>query len=262
MTMLKRGAEMLVVSDLHVSFGERKVLDGISFEIRKNEICGLLGPNGSGKSTLLGAVAGVGKKDKGEVFAEGLALSAISRRDVARRVAVVPQQTVFTMPFTVLETVLMGRFPAVGRFGKISADDIKTARRALKMVDLEGFDDRLVTELSGGESQRVAIARALAQETNILLLDEPTSALDPRHALSVYGLLREKRRDGSAILLALHDINSALQWCDRIFFLKKGRLFDVRKPEQVDTLLLAAIFDVSWTIYPLPDGGSVAFPRA
>jgi iron complex transport system ATP-binding protein len=119
-----------------------------------------------------------------------------------------------------------------------------------------------VTELSGGESQRVAIARALAQETNILLLDEPTSALDPRHALSVYGLLREKRRDGSAILLALHDINSALQWCDRIFFLKKGRLFDVRKPEQVDTLLLAAIFDVSWTIYPLPDGGSVAFPRA
>jgi len=262
MTMVKREAEMLVVSDLHVSFGERKVLDGISFEIRKNEICGLLGPNGSGKSTLLGAVAGVGKKEKGEVFAEGLALSATSRRDVARRVAVVPQQTLFTMPFTVLETVLMGRFPAVGRFGKISTDDIETAQRALKMVDLEGFDDRLVTELSGGESQRVAIARALAQETNILLLDEPASALDPRHALSVYGLLREKRREGSAILIALHDINSALQWCDRIFFLKNGRLFDVRKPEQVDTLLLAAIFDVSWTIYPLPDGGSVAFPRA
>lgn len=260
--MTAQGACGLVVRGLLVSFGKRKVVSGVSFELHQGEICGLLGPNGSGKSTLLAAVAGIGKKDAGEILAEGRNLPAMSRREAARIVAVVPQQTLFTMPFTVLETVLMGRYPSLGPFGKISPTDRETAHRAMEMVDLQGFEKRLVTELSGGEAQRVALARALAQETNILLLDEPTSALDPRHAISVFGLLEEKKHEGSAILIALHDINSALQWCDRILFLKEGRLVDVRKPENVDVPLLAGVFDVGWDMHALGTGGKAAFPRS
>ncbi|MFP4482933.1 MAG: ABC transporter ATP-binding protein [Thermovirgaceae bacterium] len=260
--MTKPDAERLVVRNLHVSFGQRKVVDGVSFELHEGEICGLLGPNGSGKSTLLGAVAGIGKRDSGDILAEGRKLSGMSRREVAKRIAVVPQQTVFTMPFTVLEMVLMGRYPSVGRFGRISEKDREAAARALEMVDLPGFGERLTTELSGGEAQRVALARALAQETEILLLDEPTSALDPKHAISVFGLIWERRCHGASILVALHDINSALQWCDRILFLKEGRLVDLRRPERVDVPLLASIFDVEWDMYPLPGGGTVAFPKA
>jgi iron complex transport system ATP-binding protein len=262
MTVATPDAERLVVRNLHVSFGQKKVVDNVSFELHEGEICGLLGPNGSGKSTLLGAVAGIGKKDSGEILAEGRELSGMSRRDVAKRIAVVPQQTVFTMPFTVLEMVLMGRYPSVGRFGRISDRDMQAARRALEMVDLPGFEERLTTELSGGEAQRVALARALAQQTNILLLDEPASALDPKHSISVFDLLRERRRRGASVLIALHDINSALQWCDRILFLKEGRLVDLRRPERVDVPLLASIFEVGWNMYPLPGGGTVAFPKA
>jgi iron complex transport system ATP-binding protein len=255
-------AERLVVRNLHVSFAQRKVVNDVSFELHPCEICGLLGPNGSGKSTLLGAVAGIGKKDGGKVIVEGCDLDGLSRRESAKKIAVVPQQTVFTMPFTVIETVLMGCYPSVGRFGRISSRDMQTARKALEMVDLPGFEERLTTELSGGEAQRVAIARALAQKTNILLLDEPTSALDPKHAIAVFDLLRERRRRGASVLVALHDINSALQWCDRILFLKEGRLVDLRRPGRVDVPLLASIFEVGWDMYPLPDGRTVAFPKA
>jgi iron complex transport system ATP-binding protein len=262
MNMTKPDAGRLVVRDLYVSFGERKVLEGISFDLQEGEVCGLLGPNGSGKSTLLGAVAGIGRKDKGEILAEGRNIVDMSRREIAKKIAVVPQQTVFTMPFTVREMVLMGRYPSVGRFGRMSDEDRNVVERALDMVDLPGFEERLTTELSGGEAQRVAVARALAQETKILLLDEPTSALDPKHAISVFSLMRRKRDRGSAILMALHDINSALQWCDRILFLKKGRLVDVRKPERVDAPLLASVFEVGWDMHALSGGGTVAFPKA
>ncbi|HDQ93585.1 MAG TPA: ABC transporter ATP-binding protein [Synergistetes bacterium] len=253
---------LLSLRGLGVTLGEREVLKSIDLDLHGGEIVALLGPNGSGKSTMLTAAGGIGRKDQGSVSLLGEDLAKLPRREVAKRVAVVPQQTGFFMPFTVMETVLMGRFPASGRFARLSPADADIARSALEKVDLSSFEDMLVTDLSGGEAQRVAIARALAQETPVLLMDEPVSALDPRHAMGVFRLLGELRENGRGVIVALHDINLALRFADRIFFLKDGVLFEPRSPRFVDGDLLARIFDTGWRLDILPDGERAAFPLA
>jgi len=226
-------AERLVVRNLHVSFAQRKVVNDVSFELHPCEICGLLGPNGSGKSTLLGAVAGIGKKDGGKVIVEGCDLDGLSRRESAKKIAVVPQQTVFTMPFTVIETVLMGCYPSVGRFGRISSRDMQTARKALEMVDLPGFEERLTTELSGGEAQRVAIARALAMEPSVMLFDEPTSALDPELVGEVLAVMQDLAKDGMTMVVVTHEMGFAREVADRVIYMDEGLIVEEGCPNKI-----------------------------
>jgi iron complex transport system ATP-binding protein len=251
---------LLSLKGVRVTLGSREVLKGIDLQVMPGEVVALLGPNGSGKSTLLAAAAGVGRRDTGRVLVKGDDLDSLSRREVARRIAVVPQQTGFMMPFSVMETVLMGRFPLAGRFARLSAGDRLVAAEALEAVDLGSFGERLVTDLSGGEAQRVAIARALAQQTDILFLDGPVSALDPRHAIAVFRLLEVLRKEGKGILVSLHDINYALRFADRIVFLKDGLLVEPPSPRKVDEVLLAEIFDTPWILEELSGGFRAAFP--
>jgi len=247
-------------SNISVIMGNKVILDSVTFNLHHGEVLGLLGPNGSGKSTLIGAVAGIGCMTSGEVSIEGKNIKEITKRDLARKIAVVPQQNYFYMPFKVIEIVLMGRYPYVGRFNGFGALDYEIARSSLKAVDLEGFEDRLATELSGGEAQRVAIARALAQEPHILLMDEPTSALDPKHALSMFKLVEEMKGKGCAILIAMHDVNSALRWSDRVMFLKEGKVVCIKKSRDLDIVSLERVFGVKWTKHFVPDIGEIAFP--
>lgn len=253
---------LLSVSDLKVTLGSCEVLKGIDIDLSGGQVVALLGPNGSGKSTLLAAAGGIGRRSGGSVDLLGDDIDRLSRREIARRVAVVPQQTGFLMPFTVLETVLMGRFPVAGRFARLSREDEKAAEAALEMVDLGSFGARLVTDLSGGEAQRVTIARALAQGTQILLLDEPVSALDPKHAMAVFRLLDSLKKEGRGVIVALHDINLALRFADRIVFLKDGVLQEPRSPRLVDEKVLAEIFDTGWRMETLSSGDRAAFPLA
>ncbi|MDO9508984.1 MAG: ABC transporter ATP-binding protein [Thermovirgaceae bacterium] len=253
---------LLSVSGLKVTLGSSEVLKGIDIDLLEGQIVALLGSNGSGKSTFLAAAGGIGRRSGGSVYILGDDIDSLSRREVARRVAVVPQQTGFLMPFSVMETVLMGRFPAAGRFAPLSREDAQAARAALDAVDLGSFGDRLVTDLSGGEAQRVAIARALAQDTPILLLDEPVSALDPRHAMAVFRLLDSLKKEGRGIIVALHDINYALRFADRIIFLKDGLLHEPPSPRLVDEKLLGRIFDTQWRLETLSSGDRAAFPLA
>ena len=250
----------LEIKNMSVIMGGKAILHSISFDVRYGEILSLLGPNGSGKSTLIGAAAGIGIKTSGEVLLEGIDIGKISKKELAQKIAVVPQQNYFHMPFKVIEVVLMGRYSYAGKFSSLKAQDYDIARKSLEAVDLSGFDDRLVTELSGGEAQRVAIARALAQEAKILLMDEPTSALDPKHALSLFKLITNLKGKGYAILLAMHDVNSALLWSSRIMFLKKGETFCIKRPEEVDEGVLEGVFGVKWVKHTLPSVGEVAFP--
>lgn len=253
---------LLSVRGLRVTLGSREVLKGVDIDLLEGQIVALLGPNGSGKSTLLAAAGGIGRVSEGSVSLMGKDIGSLSRREVAQRVAVVPQQTGFLMPFTVMETVLMGRFPAAGRFARLSAGDEKAALATLEMVDLLSFEERLVTDLSGGEAQRVAIARALAQETPVLLLDEPVSALDPRHAMAVFRLLDSLKKEGRGVIVALHDINFALRFADRVIFLKEGVLHEPPSPRMVDEKTLAGIFDTPWRLETLSSGDRAAFPLA
>jgi iron complex transport system ATP-binding protein len=199
-------------------------LDGVDLEVGAGEIVGLLGPNGAGKSTLVRVLSGVLGPYRGTIVLDGDELAALPRREVARRLAVVPQESPTDLPYTALETVLLGRHPHLAGLAFESDRDLETARAALVRLGAAELADRHLAELSAGERQRVAAARALAQETPLLLLDEPTSFLDLRFQVELFDLLRELAREGRAIVAVLHDLNLAAEYCDRVVLLERGRV--------------------------------------
>jgi iron complex transport system ATP-binding protein len=202
-----------------------RVLDRISLEVRPGEVVGLLGPNGSGKTTLLRLLSGVRTPTTGVVRLDGEALSGLSRRAVAQRVAVVPQGIELAFDYTVLDLVLMGRHPHLGPFAVEGPADYAHARAAMAATGIAALEDRLFRTLSGGEQQRVIIAAALAQQPQVLLLDEPTTALDLGAQLDLAALLRRLNTEhGVTLVISTHDLHLAASVCDRIALLKRGRL--------------------------------------
>lgn len=227
---------MLFARDIIISYGDRPVLADVSFDLHDGEIMVLLGPNGAGKTTLIRSLNGTVPIASGDVLLDGEPLSSYSRRDTARRIAVVAQENETKFPVTVLEYVLAGRFAHGGAFGWETDSDTEIARLALTDCDLDGYAERLMNELSGGERQRVVLARALATGAGIFLLDEPTANLDLAHQALMFRLVRERCRGGNASAVVItHDLNLAAEFADRIMLLKGGRLFALGKPEQVLT---------------------------
>lgn len=227
---------VLALRALTVAYGTHEVLRAVDLSVQRGELVGVLGPNGSGKTTLLKAARGLVRPTRGMASLLGRPVTAWRERDLARRVAVVPQRDESAFPFTVEDTVLMGRSPHLGRSGFESAQDRAVAARALAELDLLPLRGRVLTELSGGERQRVIVARALAQEPELLLLDEPTASLDIRHQVEVLGLLRRKNRaEGLTVVTVLHDLNLATLFCDRVVLLSDGRIFADGPTEQVVT---------------------------
>lgn len=213
-------------------------LEQLSFQVAEGEIFGIVGPNGSGKSSLLKVLAGLLRPDSGTVLLGGQPIRQLSQQDIARLVAVVPQEYVQVFPFTVAETVLMGRFPhRKPRFWSMgleddTEDDLVCAHQAMIETDVLSLADRLVSDLSGGERQRVIIARALAQEPKILLLDEPTAFLDINHQIEICSLISRLRAERRlTVVLVSHDLNVASQHCDRVLMLKEGKLCRIGSPD-------------------------------
>ena len=221
----------LTASHLSYSYHERAsaraepAVRGVTLAIARGAVTGLLGPNGCGKTTLLKLLAGILSPDDGTVTLEGRPLATLSRRDVARAIAVVPQETHPAFDYTVMEMVLMGRHPHVGLFQLEGPSDFAIAREALAATGTVHLADRHFMTLSGGEKQRVVIASALAQSPSILLLDEPTASLDLGYQLEVAALLRRLNRErGATIVIATHDLNLAAALCDGVVLLRDGRL--------------------------------------
>ena len=210
-----------------VGFGYagKTALEGVSLRVEPGEVVGLLGPNGSGKSTLIKVLSGVLPKYEGSARVDGTEVRTARRRDLASKLAVVPQESTFGFPFTVLQIVLMGRHPHLAGLAFETQQDVDLARHALGRCGAAQLEDRTIHELSSGERQRVVFARALAQEPRALLLDEPTSFLDIRHQTELYDLVRElAMAEGTAVLTVLHDLNLAAEYCDRIYLLRQGRV--------------------------------------
>jgi ABC-type cobalamin/Fe3+-siderophores transport system ATPase subunit len=227
---------MLRIEDLSVSYGVRQVLHAISLDVHAGEILALIGPNGTGKSTLVRAVSGVIPVQGGKVGVDGEDLLALPAMRRARFLAVVPQAVSLPPAFTAWETVLLGRTPFLNFLGQISSKDEEIARLALQKVDAFDLADRRVGELSGGEQQRVLLARALAQSTPILLLDEPTVHLDLQHQVHLMEIVRIlAHEDGLAVLIALHDLNLAARYADRVALLVAGEVKAVGTARQVLT---------------------------
>ena len=207
-----------------VAVGGRDLLREASVTIAPGHFVALVGPNGSGKSTLLRLLAGIWPATSGVVTLDGVGLSRFRRRDLARAVALVPQDTHVAFAFTVREVVAMGRHAHLGRFERERGADREAIATAMARADVTGLAERDATALSGGERQRVLIARSLATEARHLLLDEPTASLDVAHALDVLALCRRLADEGHAVAVALHDLNLARRFATDAVLLRGGTI--------------------------------------
>ncbi len=212
---------LLRCKDLACGYPGRSVLTDVSFQLKAGEVVVLLGPNGSGKSTLLKTLLRTIPSLKGSIQIGGTPLQDLSDRELAQRVAFVPQEEIPAFGFQVGAAVAMGRMPLSGGFFD-SPEDIQAAQDAMEMTECLALKDRSIQELSGGERQRVLIARALAQGAPILLLDEPSAHLDVAHQLTLIQLTRQLASKGLAVLAAVHDLNLAAAMAGRAILLSKG----------------------------------------
>lgn len=215
-------------------------LTGVTFEVRAGEVLGVIGPNGSGKTSLLKLLARVLRPRAGRIRLFGEALETMAQETVARTVALVPQESHQAFPFSIAETVLMGRYPhrrgpgGVLAFGWDSPADLRLAEQAMRETDVLHLAHRSIGDVSGGERQRAIIARALTQEPQVLLLDEPTAFLDLNHQLEIGLILRRLNgARGLTVVLVSHDLNLASELCDRLLLLNSGEIVRIGTPEEV-----------------------------
>lgn len=246
--------EKLRLENVSLTYDDITVIDAVSFGVGAGEIVGLVGPNGCGKSTLIKGITRVMPLKTGRVCVDGLDVRTMHYGVLARLVAVVPQNAVLPEAFTSFEMVLMGRNPHLGFLRYEGQKDIDIAVNAMRITDTWHLAGRRVGELSGGEKQRLTIARALAQETGVILLDEPTSHLDINYQIETMELMsRLCRGNGIAVLAALHDLNLAAQYCDRIIMLLQGRIYtEGRAVEVITPASVKAVYgaDVSVLSHP------------
>jgi iron complex transport system ATP-binding protein len=236
---------LLQAVDLTFGYGETPVVRGVSLDVPANGVVGIIGPNGSGKTTLLRLLAGTRKPQQGGVRLDGAALASLSRGEIARRMAVVPQETQLAFEYSVLEVVLMGRYPHLGAFQIEGPRDVELARNALASTGTLAFEARMFSTLSGGEKQRVIIAAALAQisasertpeQPAILLLDEPTAALDLKYQLETASLLRSLHSAHAlSVVVSTHDLNFASALCQTLVMLKGGEVLAAGPVDKVLT---------------------------
>ena len=230
---------MLVADNVSFAYGGSPPgfeLAEVTVRVPRADVFGVLGPNGSGKTTLLKLLAGSLRPTTGRVRLEDRDVSAIPRREIARRMAVVPQETRPAFDYTALEIVLMGRFPHLGPFELEGPDDIAIAQEALAATGTLPLQDRQFATLSGGERQRVVLASALAQSAELLLLDEPTAALDLAYQIEIAAILtRLNRERGITLILSTHDLNFAASVCHTLVLLREGRVLATGRTDEVLT---------------------------
>jgi iron complex transport system ATP-binding protein len=248
----------LETRDLVCRYGAITALRDVSIRIAAGERVGVLGPNGSGKSTLVKALSRAHRPERGLVLLDGVDLWQRSPREVARVIAVVPQELPPAFEFRALEVVLMGRSPHLSRVAAEGAEDVRIARAAMEATDTWQFADRPITQLSGGERQRVSLARALAQQPRALLLDEPTTHLDLGYQVDLLARLDSLNREqGTTLVAVLHDLNLAAAFSGRLILLSAGRVVADGAPEEVLTPeRLKEVYRVEALVQPDPIMGA------
>jgi iron complex transport system ATP-binding protein len=217
-----------------LSYNGSKVVDDVSFSAEAGEFFMIIGPNGAGKSSLLKLIAGIEQPQSGQISILGRPKAKYSARELAKVVALVAQQAPIDFPFSVAETVLMGRSPHLGLLGIEGERDYALAAEAMSFTGVSHLADRRLDQLSGGERQRVMIARAICQEPKIILLDEPTTALDPAHQLKIMDLMERFRQEKkTTVIMVSHDLNLAALYSDRLLLMKNGSVVIIGTPAEV-----------------------------
>lgn len=224
----------LFAEKLHIAYGEKIIVNELNLSIPSGKVTALVGANGSGKSTILKTIARIMKPQKGGVFLDGKSIHQMPTREVAKRLAILPQNPVAPEGITVSELVSFGRFPHQKRFGSLGKEDKEMVAWALDVTGMTDFSDRPIEQMSGGQRQRAWIAMALAQGTDILFLDEPTTFLDMAHQLEVLKLLeRLNREEGRTVVMVVHDLNHATQYAHHIVAIKYGDVIYEGSPSEV-----------------------------
>jgi iron complex transport system ATP-binding protein len=227
---------LIRLKNIFVGYNQRIVLKDISFNINRGDFLGIIGPNGSGKSTLIRAISRVLKPFSGKILLNNRDIYRLDPRMVAKNIAVVLQENAVNFSFSVLEVVLMGRSPHLGRLRLEGEKDFEIAKSCLSLTHTLDLAERDINELSGGERQRVIIAKALAQEPHLLLLDEPTTHLDINHQIEIFNLIKRLNTEkGLTVVSISHDLNLAADYCKKLILLKDGRVYTVGSAEKVIT---------------------------
>lgn len=238
--------------ELCVTLGGSEILRGAGLQAGAGELVGVIGPNGSGKSTLLKCIYRVLAPTGGAVYLDGRPLKEYTYKQSARRVAVVAQHNYYNFDFSVRDVVLMGRSPHKRAMERDHAGDYRIVDEALRTVGMAEMAGRSFSTLSGGEQQRVILARALAQQTPCLILDEPTNHLDIKYQLQMMDLVRGL---GRTVIAAVHDLNIAAMYCDRLYAVKEGRIVGQGRPRELLTPdFIRRVYEVEAEVLPRPDG--------
>lgn len=225
---------LIDINNITLSYRDKSILSGVSFDVAAGDFFVIIGPNGAGKTSLLKTMAGLQKIQQGSIKIKGREISLYPRKRLSQIMAIVPQQIEVGFPFTVADTVIMGRTPHLGFLGMESPEDFHIADEAMKFTDVAHLSERKLYQLSGGELQRVIIARAICQQPEIILLDEPTTALDPAHQLKIMDLMeRLRQQNNTTIIMVSHDLNLASMYGDRLLLLKDGQVIKSGDPQTV-----------------------------
>ena len=226
----------LRIEDLHFSYRDKPVLNGINLDIIPGEIIGIIGPNGCGKTTLLKHLNRNLNPAVGRVLLDHTDIEEMAKSDIAKHIAVVPQSNEIHFSFTARDIVMMGRMPFLKKFQGETSEDIRIVDEAMRKTNILGFENRFINTMSGGERQRVIIARALAQTPEIILLDEPTLHLDISNQFDVLDLVKKlSEEDGLTVVIVSHDLPMVVRYCHRIVMLKDQKIFAMGTPEEVLT---------------------------
>lgn len=239
----------LQVENLTFDIGKTRILKGVSFDVEENSFVGVLGPNGSGKSTMLKSIYGVNKPSGGQILFEGQNLLQMDGKERAKKIAVLAQESGGQFDFTVQQVVEMGRYPHKNALENYSKYDLELVDEVLKKMKLEDYKERNFNTLSGGEKQRVLISRLLVQESKFIILDEPTNHLDIGHQIEIMNVIKSM---GVTVLSAIHDMNMAAIYCDKLVIMKKGEVITQGRVEEVLTAeMLKELFNVNAEIQDL-----------
>ncbi len=246
------------IRDISHAYREQQVLNRLNIHVDDGEFFIIIGPNGSGKTTLLKTICGIEPVRNGQVSIFGQDIRRYSRTELAKVLSFVPQTVPEDLPFSLHQTVMMGRYPHLGILGVEKKDDLDMALRAIEFCGLAALADRKMNELSGGERQRVFIARALCQEPKLLLLDEPTASLDLSHQVRIMDLMeRLKKEKGLTIVMVSHDVNLAAMYADRLLLMKSGEVASAGPPGEVLTFeTLEKVYGCAILVDENPLGGA------
>lgn len=226
---------MLEIKNLSGGYGDKKIIEDVSFEVEKGEMLGILGPNGSGKSTLMKLMSGVLPVKEGIITVDGKQIADFPPKELARTMAVLPQLHVHAFSHSVRETVSLGRYPhQSGWFSSWSKEDEQSVIESMRLMDISHYEKSQIDQLSGGEQQRVFVAQALAQNASILLLDEPTNHLDINHQKELLDTIKKQAIEKDLTIVSIfHDINLAAMYCDKLLLLDKGKIYRIGEPHEV-----------------------------